>query len=79
VEGQRGVSIQLGCESATRRCQNRQDHEAELVERAERMNGLDGSWAADQVNVAALALLPQAVQEPGRISVDNDMVRRATR
>jgi len=41
------------------------------------MNGLDGSWAADQVDDAALALLPQADQEPGRISVDNDMVRRA--
>src|SRR3954454_3351997 len=73
------VGLDRGRELHALAGEDRQDDQAELVDRAQLPVGLDRGGSADQVDVAALVRLAHELQQPLRVALHQHVVRGAVR
>src|SRR3954452_5596114 len=71
------VGLERGRELHALAGEDRQDDQAELVDRAKLAVGLDRVGSADQVDVAALVRLAHELQQPLRVALHHHVVRGA--
>jgi hypothetical protein len=74
LERQPNLRIERRRQPHTGSEQQRQHDQFELVERAERAEGLDRARATDEMNVAAVIGRPELLQQPRRVGVADHVV-----
>jgi hypothetical protein len=74
---QRDVRAQFRRELASAPSEDRQDHQAELIEGTEGPERLDGLRPADQVHVSAFVLGAQPLQQAFRVITNHDVPARS--